>query len=285
MKRKSLMPKLTVTLCISVASIMPLFSPLPLAVAEEAKKEIRSIMGRCLDVAGGVNANRTNVQIFDCNGTASQRWFVNPRNEIRSIMGRCLDVVGGVNANRTNVQIFDCNGTASQRWFVNARNEIRNVMGRCLDMAGGVNANRTNVQIFDCNGTGSQGWSLIDASSGHPTGNFDPLSGTCSIAGHVMGRLRQEEPELDGRGKPTGRLVTRTVSQLGLFSAEGNLIVTTPVANRNYVFSNVEAGKRYRVVPGRNWQFRPQDTSVMCASKAFHRIDIEIINLVPAREG
>jgi len=26
------------------------------------------------DVAGGVNANRTDVQIFDCNGTKSQQW-------------------------------------------------------------------------------------------------------------------------------------------------------------------------------------------------------------------
>jgi hypothetical protein len=36
--------------------------------------EFRNVMGRCLDVAGGVNANRTNVQIFDCNRTKSPQW-------------------------------------------------------------------------------------------------------------------------------------------------------------------------------------------------------------------
>ena len=72
-------------------------------------------MGRCLDVAGGVSANRTNVQILDCNDTESQKWIRDGKT-IRNAMGRCLDVAGGVNANRTNVQIFDCNGTKSQQW-------------------------------------------------------------------------------------------------------------------------------------------------------------------------
>jgi hypothetical protein len=285
MKHESLISELALRLTISAAFIPLLFSPLSLVMAEEPKMEIRNIMGHCLDVAGGVNTNRTNVQIFDCNGTASQQWSLTSGNEIRNIMGRCLDVAGGVNANRTNVQLFDCNGTISQQWFLTARNEIRNVLGRCLDVAGGVNANRTNVQIFDCNSTVSQRWTLIGSTSGQTSGNFDQVAGTCSIAGRVAGRLRQEEPELDGRGKPTGRRVTRTVSQLGLFSADGNLIVTTPLNNGNYIFSNVEAGKTYRVAPAPNWQFRPQNTAVVCASKGFHRLDIEITNLIPAREG
>ena len=37
-------------------------------------KVLLNVMGRCLDVAGGVNANRTNIQLFDCNGTNSQKW-------------------------------------------------------------------------------------------------------------------------------------------------------------------------------------------------------------------
>jgi ricin-type beta-trefoil lectin protein len=121
-------------------------------------REIRNVMGRCLDVAGGVNANRTDVQIFECNGTASQLWRLTERSELRNTMGRCLDVAGGVNENRTNVQIFDCNGTASQQWRFEPPRRIRNVMGRCLDVAGGINADRSNVQIFDCNNTNAQRW-------------------------------------------------------------------------------------------------------------------------------
>lgn len=131
--------------------------PRPPAPVYPRGTAIRNVMGRCLDVAGGINANRTSVQIFDCNGSASQQWLFRNR-AIVNVMGRCLDVAGGVNANRTHVQIFDCNGTASQRWAFTDSGEIRNAMGRCLEVAGGVNANRTNVQIFQCNGTRSQKW-------------------------------------------------------------------------------------------------------------------------------
>jgi hypothetical protein len=121
-------------------------------------RAVRNVMGRCLDVAGGVNADRTNVQIYKCNGTKSQKWTYTGKKEIRNVMGRCLDVAGGVNANRTNVQIYKCNGTSSQKWKFTKNREFRNVKGRCLEVAGGVNANGTNVQIFDCNGTKSQKW-------------------------------------------------------------------------------------------------------------------------------
>jgi len=123
-------------------------------------KKIRNVLGRCLEVAGGVNANRTNVQLFDCNGSKSQKWnYVSSNKSIRdNIGGRCLDVARGINANRTNVRMYTCNGTNSQQWTFTKRKEIRNAMGRCLEIAGGVNANRTNVQIFDCNRSKSQQW-------------------------------------------------------------------------------------------------------------------------------
>ncbi|MHA1547031.1 MAG: RICIN domain-containing protein [Alphaproteobacteria bacterium] len=123
-------------------------------------KKIRNVLGRCLEVAGGVNANRTNVQLFDCNGSKSQQWnYVTSNKTIRdNIGGRCLDVARGVNANRTNVRMYDCNGTKSKHCTFTNRKEFRKAMGRCLEIAGGVNANRTNVQIFDCNRTKSQQW-------------------------------------------------------------------------------------------------------------------------------
>ena len=51
-----------------------------LALNLEAAKavEVRSAMGRCLEVSGGRNVNGTNIRIYDCNATDSQRW--NPLN-------------------------------------------------------------------------------------------------------------------------------------------------------------------------------------------------------------
>lgn len=122
-------------------------------------------MGRCLDVAGRVNANGTNVQIFDCNGTDAQDWAFLPNGSIRNIMGRCLDIAGAVNANGANVQIWDCNNTAAQIWTYSADGVIRNTLGRCLDVAGASNANHANVQIWDCNGTIAQRWTAMASRS------------------------------------------------------------------------------------------------------------------------
>lgn len=148
-------------LCTLTPLLLLLLTISALSVAKESVSiiKIQNVMGRCL-TAAGVNANRTNVEIFDCNKPNSQEWFLYSGGEIRSGYGRCLDVAGGVNANRTNVQIFDCNGSKSQKWLVNSAGQIRNVLGRCLDVAGGVNADGTNVQLFDCNNTKSQEWRL-----------------------------------------------------------------------------------------------------------------------------
>ena len=123
-------------------------------------REIRNVMGRCLDVAGGINANRNQVQISDCDGTKSQQWALT-NLQLRNVMGRCLDVADGVNANRANVQIFDCDGRKSQQWalFRSGRHlGFRNALGGCLDVAGGVNANSTRVQMYACNASPAQQW-------------------------------------------------------------------------------------------------------------------------------
>ncbi|MGE0459411.1 MAG: ricin-type beta-trefoil lectin domain protein [Bauldia sp.] len=130
---------------------------------------IVNVQGRCLDVAGAVNANAVNVQIWDCNGTTAQVWTFQPGGQIRNTMGRCLDVAGAVNANGTNVQIWDCNGSVAQIWNVAPGGAIRNTMGRCLDVAGAGNANGVNVQIWDCNGTLAQIWNIPTAPPPPPT--------------------------------------------------------------------------------------------------------------------
>jgi hypothetical protein len=116
-------------------------------------------MARCLDVRGGVSSNGRGVQIYDCNGTPAQQWFISGR-EVRNVMGRCLDVANGISENDRPVRVFDCNGTLAQQWLVRGR-EIRNVMGRCLDVRGGVSSNGRGVQIYDCNGTPAQQWDRV----------------------------------------------------------------------------------------------------------------------------
>ena len=74
-------------------------------------------LGQCLDVAGGGTANGSRVQIWTCNGTGAQTWYVlvgggllNPQS------GRCLDVPAANPTDGTALQLYDCNGTAAQKW-------------------------------------------------------------------------------------------------------------------------------------------------------------------------
>ncbi len=120
--------------------------------------EIKHIKGRCLDVAGGINKNKTNVQIYACNNSKSQQWKWNSNKEIKNEMGRCLAVSGGVIDNHSNIQIYQCNGSASQKWIKIGNNRIQNSLGLCLDIANGVNVNKTNVQLYRCKNVDAQQW-------------------------------------------------------------------------------------------------------------------------------
>ena len=69
-----------------------------------------------LDVQWSGTENGTPIQLWDCNGTESQRWIhidnlalMNPRS------GRCLDVPNN-DPNPVPLQLWDCNGTFAQHW-------------------------------------------------------------------------------------------------------------------------------------------------------------------------
>ncbi|GIG55672.1 hypothetical protein Lfu02_00440 [Longispora fulva] len=116
---------------------------------------------KCVDVAGGLTANGTHVQLYDCNGTASQRWTVTAAHTL-SAFGKCMDVSGGVTANGTKVWLYDCNGTGAQVWMPQADGTLLNPMsGRCLDDPYGVTTNGTQLDIWDCvAGATNEKWSV-----------------------------------------------------------------------------------------------------------------------------
>jgi hypothetical protein len=73
--------------------------------------------GKCLDVVNGGTANGTAVQLWDCNGTASQTWtwrddgtLYNPPS------GRCLDDPNNAQTAGDQLRIWDCNTTTAQRF-------------------------------------------------------------------------------------------------------------------------------------------------------------------------
>ncbi|GAA2893368.1 hypothetical protein GCM10020220_099230 [Nonomuraea rubra] len=74
-------------------------------------------------MAGGVNADGTKVQIWDCtSGNANQRGPTTPPPSARPARprGRCLDATGQSSADGTALQIWSCTTNANQKWTLPA---------------------------------------------------------------------------------------------------------------------------------------------------------------------
>ncbi|MFH8755784.1 lectin [Streptomyces atroolivaceus] len=121
---------------------------------------ITGLAGKCADVAGAATANGTAVQLYDCNGTAAQRWTVGGDGTIRAL-GKCLDVASGGTADGTPVQLWECNGSAAQQWATPAARDIVNPQAnKCLDVNGGSSSNGSRLQIWTCTGAANQKWTV-----------------------------------------------------------------------------------------------------------------------------
>jgi hypothetical protein len=123
--------------------------------------------GKCLDDAGNSAVNGTKVQIWTCNGGASQNWaFVPDGNPGGAgtvvIHGKCLDIAGGGTANGSKVDLTSCTaGAANQQWFLGGFGVLFNpASAKCLDDTGMSTTNGRQVDIFTCVGTSNQTWTL-----------------------------------------------------------------------------------------------------------------------------
>ncbi|MFF2331057.1 MULTISPECIES: lectin [unclassified Streptomyces] len=116
---------------------------------------------KCLDAAGGSGADGTAVQLYDCNGTAAQRWTVAADGSLQTL-GACLDVTSGSTANGAKVQLYTCNGSSAQRWTYNASTGdiVNTAADKCLDITDQSTANGARAQIWTCTGAANQKWRL-----------------------------------------------------------------------------------------------------------------------------
>lgn len=129
--------------------------------------------GKRLDVAGGLDQNGVNVQIYSANGQSPQNWTLQHQGggwyELipGCAPGRRLDVSGGADANGTNVMLWDDNNLAPQRWRLELQSDglfeliPQCAQGRRLDVAGAGSSDGTNVMIWEDNNGPAQRWKLI----------------------------------------------------------------------------------------------------------------------------
>lgn len=123
-----------------------------------------------LDVTGNATSDGSNIQIYQNNGSAAQKFYVEPVGNgwyiiSNTVPKRCLDVQGASAKSGTNVQLYRYNGSDAQKWrFYSVGGgyyTIMNKIGCYLDVTGGSAKNNTNVQVHTYNGTNAQQWKLI----------------------------------------------------------------------------------------------------------------------------
>lgn len=124
------------------------------------------------DVANGSNANGANVQTYESNMSAAQKWqfvydFETGYYTIHLAgTDKVLDVANGLAAEGANVQIYTANGSDAQQWHIVKKGNTYIFVSKLdpnlvIDLAGAGTANGTNVQIWTSNGSSAQCFYLI----------------------------------------------------------------------------------------------------------------------------
>jgi chitinase len=130
----------------------------PDAAADDNPDAIIGLADKCVDVDGGMSANGTAVQLWQCNRTSSQRWLLAPDGTIRAL-GKCLDVPQSSTTPATALQLYDCNGSVAQEWRLRGDGRIVNAGSQlCLDVRGGVSDDGTVLQLDSCSDAAGQLW-------------------------------------------------------------------------------------------------------------------------------
>jgi len=152
--------------------------------------------GKCLDVAGASTADGANINIWECNGQANQRFEAVPVGDgsyqlVSQLSGKCLDVSGYNQVNGARLVQWPCQGdnTFNQSFWLMWEEEgyysIRPVhSGKCIDVWGWVGDDGQANTQWDCLPQSNQRWNLIAAGTGTtrigsadvPPGNYELVS-------------------------------------------------------------------------------------------------------------
>ena len=128
-----------------------------------------------LDVDDGSVKDAANVQIYQGNQSAAQRFYFERDAEgfytITNIgSGKVLDLAGGSIIPTTNVQQYTSNMSDAQKWAIIKDDEldcfylVNKLSGLALDVQWGVFGNKANVWGYSYDGSGAQRWKLVKSS-------------------------------------------------------------------------------------------------------------------------
>jgi hypothetical protein len=127
---------------------------------------------QALDLAGGNNADGTNVQTWQwINGNANQYWKAERNSNYFSMKSRaadkCLEIFSFSRDNGGNAVSWSCWGGKNQQWLIIecSRDRGKYILfnrnsGKCLDVSGMARTNGTNFQQWEFVNSNNQKWKI-----------------------------------------------------------------------------------------------------------------------------
>jgi streptogrisin C len=114
--------------------------------------------GKCIDVPNGNFADGVQLQMWNCNGSAAQRFeFVN--GTLRTGNNKCMDVAWGSRDNGAVIQIVGCSGNPAQQFVLSAAGDLVNPQAnKCVDIGGWNGNDGAKLIQWECLGGANQKW-------------------------------------------------------------------------------------------------------------------------------
>ncbi|WP_133910914.1 ricin-type beta-trefoil lectin domain protein [Streptomyces sp. NBC_00582] len=116
---------------------------------------------RCVDVTDAQNGkgkDGTPLQIWDCAGSANQKWDFRSDGTVRAL-GLCMDVAWGSKDDGAVIQLANCSGNPAQQFVLSDAGDLVNPQSnKCVDVKDNGTGNGAKLQQWTCSGTPNQKW-------------------------------------------------------------------------------------------------------------------------------
>jgi streptogrisin C len=113
---------------------------------------------KCIDVPNANFADGVQLQMWNCNNSAAQKWtFVN--GTLQTSNNKCMDVAWGSTANGAAIQIVGCSGNPAQQFVLSAAGDLVNPQAnKCVDIKEWNGNDGALLHLWDCVGGANQKW-------------------------------------------------------------------------------------------------------------------------------
>ncbi len=152
--------QLVLEVCNSTAEFQLWRAPYPVPSSTGAIS-LKSSSGMCLDDKNDVLSYGNTVQIWSCNGGASQKWTVESNGNVQIAAGYCLDYLETVSPPSTVASLGECDLGGTMVWTIHSDGSLAPaaILPNCL-LVTGTPANGTQPIPGSCDGSSDEEWNL-----------------------------------------------------------------------------------------------------------------------------